>query len=197
MERNIVFDIDRSKEMTEFYFFQNGLTSEEVDWIKENVNELPIQDGKIANNSDGEELQSIRKSTIRWIPQNQKYEWIYERLMAMVLEANEMWGFDLHSIPDNIQYTEYDEGGGHYDWHMDIGPNELSVRKVSLTIQLSDSDEYEGGELQLLRGRMQENMPKGKGCVVVFPSYLLHRVSPVTKGKRISMVIWVGGGHYK
>jgi PKHD-type hydroxylase len=80
---------------------------------------------------------------------------------------------------------------------MDIGPNELSVRKVSLTIQLSDSDDYEGGELQLLRGRMQENMPKGKGCVVVFPSYLLHRVSPVTKGKRISMVLWVGGGHYK
>ena len=80
---------------------------------------------------------------------------------------------------------------------MDIGPNELSVRKVSLTIQMSEDDEYTGGELQLLKGANPENLPRGKGCVVIFPSYLLHRVTPVETGTRKSMVLWVGGEHYR
>jgi PKHD-type hydroxylase len=118
--------------------------------------------------------------------------------MEMFVEANkELWGFNLYSIPDSIQYTTYPANGGHYDWHMDIGPNELSVRKVSLTIQMSDEEEYVGGDLQFMRGKKEENTPRGKGCVVIFPSYILHRVTPIESGTRKSMVLWVGGEHYK
>ena len=100
-----------------------------------------------------------------------------------------------------IQYTEYDAAElGHYDWHQDIGPGQASARKVSLTVQLSGANEYEGGELQIWNGgdlADAESTPRGAGNVVIFPSYMPHRVSPVTRGIRRSFVLWVGGGHYK
>jgi PKHD-type hydroxylase len=80
---------------------------------------------------------------------------------------------------------------------MDCGPGELSTRKVSVTVQLSDSDEYEGGDLEFMRGSTAEQAPRGKGVVVIFPSYMLHRVTPITKGIRKSFVIWLGGSHYR
>lgn len=184
--------------MTEFYYFKNGFTAEEIDVINIMAERVEPVVAGIASGADGSALEQTRKSIVRWLPQTEEFEWVYERLMAMINEANQtLWGFDLYSIPDSIQHTIYPANGGHYDWHMDIGPNELSVRKVSLTIQMSDDDEYKGGELQLLRGSNPENAPRGKGCVVIFPSYLLHRVTPVETGTRKSMVLWVGGEHYR
>lgn len=194
----LVFE-PKATDPTDYYWFKEGFTKEEIDRIITEVKELPIVDGRIASNADGDKLLSVRKSKIQWIPQNAKYLWIYERLASLIKEANDVnWGFEINSIIDCIQFTQYNEGGGHYDWHMDIGPNELSLRKISLTIQMSEDSEYEGGELEFMKGgSTPEKAPRGKGVVVVFPSYLLHRVTPVTKGTRMSMVLWVGGGHYK
>ena len=116
----------------------------------------------------------------------------------MVVEANKtMWNFNLYSVIDSIQYTVYSEGGGHYDWHMDIGPGSISHRKVSVTIQLSDPSEYEGGDLELWYGGGVIQIPKNKGLTVIFPSFSMHRVTPITKGTRKSLVLWLGGEHYK
>jgi PKHD-type hydroxylase len=115
----------------------------------------------------------------------------------MATEANQLWGFDLHSIIDDIQFTEYEAGGGHYDWHIDIGPKTISHRKISIVIQLSDPEDYEGGDLELMPGNYSFAVPKKKGAVVLFPSFILHRVTPVTSGLRRSAVLWVGGSHYK
>ena len=143
-------------------------------------------------------MYDVRKSDIRWVPRDEKYTWIYARIMELAMEANNaIWKFDLHTAPEMMQYAEYKDDGGHFDWHPDLGPGDLSVRKVSITIQLSDSSEYEGGELQLLRGRFAETAAQGKGVAVLFPSYMLHRVTPVTKGIRRSLVLWLGGGHFK
>ena len=98
---------------------------------------------------------------------------------------------------DAIQHTIYKEGGGHYDWHMDAGHGMQRHRKGSLTVQLTDPDDYEGGKLQLWRGQNPLDAPRGKGTVVIFPSYMMHRVSEVTKGTRESLVLWVGGDHYR
>lgn len=198
MEHNINFDIDRSRDMTSYYYFQQGFTPEEIDKINLMAERIdPIVAG-IASGAEGETLSQTRKSLIRWLPQDEDWKWVYERLMGLITEANnELWGFDLYTIPDAIQHTIYPANGGHYEWHMDIGPDELSVRKVSLTIQMSEDDEYTGGELQFLKGHNPENAPRGKGCVVIFPSYLLHRVTPVETGTRKSMVLWVGGEHYR
>jgi PKHD-type hydroxylase len=79
---------------------------------------------------------------------------------------------------------------------MDIGPHPINHRKISITIQLSDPDEYEGGDLELWAGVGQVKAPRFQGCAVLFPSYILHRVTPVITGTRKSLVLWVGGGHY-
>jgi PKHD-type hydroxylase len=128
-------------------------------------------------------------------------------MMALSIEANDaLWHFDLRSALECIQYTEYYASeNGHYDWHQDIGPGELpSRRKVSITIQLSESDEYEGGELLICKGSngngqldANSKCQRGKGVSVLFPSYMMHRVTPVTKGTRKSLVLWVGGSHYR
>ena len=116
----------------------------------------------------------------------------------MVQEANNaLWKFDLRSIIDSIQYTEYEEDGGHYDWHMDIGPGSINHRKISVVVQLSEADSYEGGELVLWNSNVPSVIEKGIGNVIIFPSFLMHKVTPMVKGNRKSLVLWLGGGSYK
>ena len=190
--------VPKSSQMTEYYWFKEGFSKSEIDIILENMRSLPFQEASVAARTEGNELHKVRKSEIKWIPQNPHFKWIYDRLAKLIIEANEaLWQFDLTGILDNIQFTVYHDGGGHYDWHLDIGPRELSWRKISLTIQMSEDEDYEGGELEFMLGPYPIKAPRGKGVVVVFPSYLLHRVSPVSKGTRKSMVLWVGGGRYK
>jgi PKHD-type hydroxylase len=112
---------------------------------------------------------------------------------------NEVWKFNLISAQELIQYTEYyDTAEGHYDWHQDIGPGIGSQRKVSITVQLSEADEYEGGDLEMWSGGNHVAVAeRGAGVVFIFPSYMMHRVTKVTKGTRRSFVLWVGGDHYR
>ena len=152
---------------TNYYWFNGGFTSDEVDKIIEDAKEYPFIKALVV---DEENTDKFRKSNIKWLPFDSKWEWVIDRIMTQVVEANNIiWNFDLKAIIDNIQYTEYDGNGGHYDWHLDIGPG--SSEKTVI--------------------------PRGKGNVVIFPSFLLHRVVPLTSGNRKSLVLWVGGGHYK
>lgn len=187
----------KTNDPQEFYWYQNAFSKEELDKIYKDVDQIPFQEATtFANNGD----KSVRSSSVKWIPQNEQWQWLYERLMELAAQANEqLWNFDLVSAPELIQYTEYYASEeGHYDWHQDIGPGEGSLRKVSITVQLSEADEYEGGDLQLWTGgNSVMDSARGAGVVVVFPSYLMHRVSKVTKGTRRSFVLWVGGEHYK
>jgi PKHD-type hydroxylase len=183
----------------DYYYFTDGFSSEELEEISKIVENLPYH---TAVTSSGE--VEDRKSKLKWIPQHKDYAWLYKKLMKFASDANdEMWNFDLTSAPELIQYTEYHgTDRGEYGWHQDIGPDELSSRKVSITVQLSDDKEYEGGDLLFWMGgnSLEDNnlvAPRGKGTVVLFPSYVVHAVKPVTKGIRKSFVLWLGGGHYK
>ena len=181
-----------------YYYFNNGFSQEELDKISTLVEQVPFHDASTAMGEIDD-----RKSKIKWIPQTEEWQWLYQKLMDYAKIANdEMWNFDIYSAPENIQYTEYHgDVQGEYAWHQDIGPDELSTRKISITVQLSDDSEYEGGDLLFWLGGVDFSncleAPRGKGTVVVFPSYLYHAVKPVTKGVRKSFVIWLGGGHYK
>tara|TARA_R100001463_G_scaffold127973_1_gene186328 strand:- start:684 stop:1322 length:639 start_codon:yes stop_codon:yes gene_type:complete len=194
--------------MAEYYYFENAFTDEEIKLIQEEAMKVPPMEGRVGK--DGKKENTARKSEIRWLNGNQPYTdgdkvhhgddfiWLYKKLWAMIEEANRnVWNFNLSHGRDAIQHTIYREGGGHYDWHMDCGANMQRQRKVSLTVQLTDGDDYEGGELQLWRGQNELNAPRGKGTVVIFPSYMMHRVTEVTKGTRESLVLWVGGDHYR
>lgn len=201
--------IDESHvDMTEYYYFENAFTDEEIKKIQEEAMKVPPEVGKTGK--FGSDNETFRKSEIRWLRGNAPYTdgdkvytgddfiWLYERLWGMMEEANRnLWNFNISHGRDAIQHTIYNEGGGHYDWHLDVGAQEMRQRKISLTVQLTDGDDYEGGHLQLWRGQSPLNAPRGKGTVVIFPSYMLHRVTEVTKGTRESLVLWVGGDHYR
>jgi len=181
-----------------YYWFNKGFSSEELDKISREVELLPFKEATTFGSKEQE--KKIRSSSIKWIPQNDNWSWLYDKLMEQVVEANKaVWNFDLISANELIQYTEYyDVAGGHYTWHQDIGPGIGSLRKVSITVQLSDTDDYEGGNLEIWSGGENVKVaPRGRGNVVIFPSYMMHRVTPVTKGTRKSFVLWVGGEHYR
>jgi PKHD-type hydroxylase len=190
-----------NRELIETYTFTNSFTDEEIDYINAFCQQLPPEpDSGSVGTGEGEFAQnkSIRSSVIRWVPIVEETQFIYDRIYEMVKEANEeLWGFDLSGFVENAQYTEYyGSDDGKYDWHLDIG-YDTDFRKISITIQLSDEDEYEGGELEFLRGPMPLSAPKEKGVASLFPSYILHRVNNVTSGVRRSIVLWVTGPSFR
>lgn len=183
-----------------YYYFEDGFFKEELKKIEKGVARLPLN---TATTVGGLNIDT-RTSRVKWVPQENNWAWLYEKLADYALQANDnLWNFNLHTLPEQIQYTEYlGSKNGKYEWHQDIGPGMLSWRKVSITVQLSEPDEYEGGDLQMFQGGEYKeqnfiNAPRKAGCVFIFPSYMLHRVTPVTKGIRKSFVLWSGGGHYK
>ena len=180
------------------YYWQTGFNSDELKTIDEGIKKLKLQKAETAGNGKDD----IRSSQIRWIPQNEEWWGLYNKLSDMIVTANNaLWRFDLHSMPEQIQFTEYyATENGHYTWHQDIGPGILSKRKISITVQLSDPSEYDGGVLEMWQGGPQDSAVKaykGAGSVFIFPSYMMHRVTPVTRGVRKSFVLWVGGSHYR
>jgi PKHD-type hydroxylase len=183
-----------------YYWYKEGFNKEELEKVYKGVENLPFVEATVIGNQYPLTIKSIRSSSVKWIPKNDEWMWLYDKLMDMATTANkEIWNFNLISAPELIQYTEYyDVEGGHYNWHQDIGAGGASHRKVSITVQLSEPDEYEGGNLEMWKGGESYSVAeRGAGVVFIFPSYMMHRVTKVTKGTRRSFVLWVGGDHYR
>lgn len=123
---------------------------------------------------------------------------MYYQVNEKVQEINSnFFGFENIKITELAQYTEYSEGG-YYNWHMDsaiIGINKPSVRKISMSCLLSNESEFEGGGLELIEDGKIIDLKQG--YAVFFASFLRHRVVPVKKGIRRSLVLWFGGTPFK
>ena len=198
MKQSYIFENLSPTSQMEFYTFTPGLTSEDIENVFKLVEELPYTQASIGTNKGRAVVDNYRRSNVKWIPQNESTKWLYEKLVKLIIEANDkLWHFDLSTISEQIQYTEYPAGGGHYDWHADCGANHASIRKISITVQLTSSDEYTGGDLQIFNNNQVKIASRDKGNVVIFPSYLMHRVSPVEAGLRKSLVLWVGGAPFR
>ena len=149
-----------------------------------------LKKATVANGKD------IRDSQISWLFPDD-LEFAFCRISNTVLNLNsQFFNFDLFGMAEGLQFTRYDAPTGHYGLHIDKMLNS-TVRKLSLTIQLSSPEDYEGGELALHFEKKADIMPKELGKMVVFPSYVLHEVRPVTKGTRYSLVAWVTGKPFK
>lgn len=136
----------------------------------------------------------IRKSRVGWIECLYENDWLWHKLSKLANTANDAhFNFDLLGFKECAQFTIYDENGSHYNWHMDYGAGRMSVRKLSIVVQITPPDQYEGGDLQLLYSNHPTVANKSLGNAIVFPSYTMHRVTPITSGKRYSLVIWVSG----
>jgi PKHD-type hydroxylase len=157
----------------------------------------PVQNGQVGGGAAGVIDTKTRTSHISWIPFNKMPE-MYSTLEQIVNKTNNNhFGFEGIQITEQAQYTEY-PSGGFYDWHMDsdvVGMNEPPVRKISMTCLLSHESEFEGGGLELMSdGKIAR--PK-QGQAIFFASYIRHRVIPITKGVRKSLVMWFGGPSFK
>jgi PKHD-type hydroxylase len=179
-----------------YYYFTSAFTFNELGKITEIANKIPKEDARTVGDTD-EIVSEYRKSEIGWIPDNDDTSWLYEKIAGLAKTANkEMWNFDIWGYHDDLQYTTYYGNGGHYDWHADLGPG-ISNRKLSCVLQLSDPGEYEGGELQLNTGGTIISVKKEVGLICFFPSFVLHRVTPITSGVRTSLVTWLCGANLR
>jgi PKHD-type hydroxylase len=137
-----------------------------------------------------------RKSQVAWLYATD-IEFAFRQMTGAILTVNErFFKFDLFGLAEGLQFTRYDAPTDHYGMHADKIYNNV-VRKLSVTIQLSNPEDYEGGELVLHQGKDPVVMPKELGKMIVFPSWALHEVRPVTKGTRYSLVAWVTGKPFK
>jgi PKHD-type hydroxylase len=139
----------------------------------------------------------IRSSKITWLYSDDNLHWVYKKITDIVLNLNKrFFQFDLHGLNEGLQFTNYKAPSDKYKKHIDRRFNDI-IRKLSLSIQLTDPNEYKGGELILYEDGKGTEMKKEQGILVLFPSYILHEVKPVTKGERNSLVAWVTGKQFK
>jgi len=179
------------------YMWYNGLfKEEEVETIRSLWQPDQTIDAKVNTGDQDIAKETLRKSEIMFIKPGGN-EWIYDRLSNACIQANTgRYKFDITGFQTELQLASY--GIKHFfDWHMDFGSGDLSNRKLSITVQLSDPDEYEGGELQFMINQTVFTATKEKGTAIIFPSFALHRVTPITKGCRKSIVGWISGPPYR
>lgn len=184
---------------TESWAYQHELfTSDEIDAIHNVAADYILDDSKVGSGPDMKSNHSIRSSNIAFIRSSDPTNsWIFERLTGAIININkQFWNFDLSRI-ETLQYSEYGVGQ-FYKPHIDMmyqGPRP-AVRKLSFTVQLTDPKEYEGGDV-IIKAGSDSPIYRNKGTVTFFPSYILHEVTPVTKGTRHALVGWVTGPMFK
>ena len=174
-------------------------TPEQCDIISRIGRSTPPRKAQVGGGQKGVYDTKTRISHISWIPFNNPeaipmYDKLYE---VMYMTNKRHFGFENMELNENAQYTEYPEGG-FYNWHMDLDTimsKEPPVRKISMSLILSPENEFEGGGLEIQKpGNIIS--PK-QGHAVFFASFINHRVVPVTKGVRKSLVVWFGGEPFK
>lgn len=142
-------------------------------------------------------VDDVRKSEVAWLYPSDGLDWAYRRMTDIITNLNDrFFQFDLFGATEGFQFTKYTAPGGKYGRHVDSAPGTL-IRKLSFTLQLSDPKNYKGGDLCLYLGEKPEVMNREQGYVALFPSYVLHEVTPVTKGTRYSLVSWITGKPFK
>jgi PKHD-type hydroxylase len=178
-----------------FYTIQKNLFSKgECETIKE-FYPLLTQNKINPSLTGGGILNKVKRlSENVWLPFEGDFAWVYGRIAEGAKQCN-VWDFDLTGFLENIQLAHYRQDS-HYGWHVDAGTDQMSLRKLSAIIQLSDPSEYEGGDLEFFMEQKDDEL-KTQGHCIFFPSYTVHRVCPVISGQRFSAVIWISGSPYK
>lgn len=183
-----------------YQIWPGALAAEQITAIHDLAMQQPAQPARIF--APDEARDQIRSSSIRWL----EADWVRNMLWGYVDRANRGDGIPasdgFNIAVDNgaeIQFTEYHASAqGHYDWHHDVNWNEQGAadRKISVTVQLSPADGYVGGDFEFDEITTNADF-RALGTVLVFPSYLRHRVTPVTAGTRQSLVAWFSGPRWR
>ena len=194
-----MWEIPQDVRLNESYIWKRNIfDSSELKLITELGKSFPTEEGAVDNNEVP--TAEARRSKIAWFKPMPYTEFIFDKISkAIVSLNNSFYNYDLTHIED-LQFSEYDSSyQGMYRNHTDDGFDSATTRKLSFTIQLSDPDEYEGGDLLLYRFKLDDPVAaqKEKGLLVAFPSFTIHEVTPVTKGTRYSLVGWAHGPRFR
>jgi PKHD-type hydroxylase len=175
--------------------FEQVIPSELIDLMVKEVESMSPEiysEASIGNNDDSKIVLEARNSKISWW---YEHHWVSSIFSHYFNKVNrEFWEYDLNYL-SGIQITTY-EPGDHYTWHSDYGTSldERYTRKLSASLLITDPSEYEGGDLEFIDYHGNTiSAPREKGTMIIFDSRIPHRVTPVTKGKRISLVAWMLG----
>jgi PKHD-type hydroxylase len=185
----------KTDSVNEYAYWIDAFSQEECEKI--------IQIGSFYNlykgTAEGDTKKEFRDAYVGFLsPENHTY-WLYEKLTSYVNSLNDdFFKFDLWGFAENLQFTEYKSPGGKYDAHIDKTVNK-QIRKLSIVLQLTDESQYSGGELQLLNAGESKpvKLNRKQGTLLAFPSYTLHRVTPMIEGTRHSLVGWITGPNFK
>jgi PKHD-type hydroxylase len=205
-----------------YYYFKSAIPERICDDIVKYGHQLQDQlatigamgDSKKLTQKNLKDLKKKRNSNVVWIDDT----WVYKEIQPYIHQANELAGWNFEwDWSENCQFTKYNKGQ-FYDWHCDSwdkpyfnkknpqDPSNGKIRKLSVTVSLSDPKNYKGGELEFdFRNVDPDKKPNirkcteilPKGSLVVFPSFVWHRVCPVKSGERNSLVIWNLGYPFK
>lgn len=188
-----------ARRLEQYCVVNNAFTEEECDKIVDLEDLQKFQKGGVGSGGAQPQInKKARDSDIMWITPDQNSDWLFQKFGSLVSLVN--YDHFMYNIDgfEAFQYTVYkSKNKQHYDWHVDVDNNSSNyVRKISASVILSDPNDYEGGEFELVpHGRVNEPFvvkPK-RGEVVFFSSFMPHRVRPITSGVRKSLVCWVMG----
>lgn len=150
--------------------------------------------GLVGNVADA----SVRRADIVWVDDLPGMGWVMDRMVSVVSQANRDFGFDVQGFDESAQVARYDAAdAAHFDWHADVGAGAAAARrKLTVVVQLSAPD-YDGGLLELRPSHAVLQADRTRGMASVFPSYVLHRVTPVAAGVRWSLTLWAHGPAFR
>jgi PKHD-type hydroxylase len=171
---------------------------EQLDALERHCDGLPLEQARLTGKSN----DGIRSTQVAWVHRNAQTEDLYLRMEAIVLRLNaDLFRFDLTGLT-TMQYAVYrQEEAGYFDWHNDYGryrgdPGQ-EPRKITISLQLSDAASYEGCDLEVRAAHPIDVAPRERGTLFAFRANALHRVTPITRGVRKSLVIWAAGPEFR
>lgn len=190
-----------------YMFYEDAVSPEICNSIISRFNEENFRSGVVGAGGQGRVDTNIRDAEVQWAP---KYDLVESILTRFIIQANQeaLWNFDI-TEPELVQIGKYKEGqfyGQHIDCYIKgsdiIGTGNgnavvvplLTQRKISASLLLNDESDYDGGDLIVIEEVIQR---KKQGTIIVFPSFMAHKVTPVTRGVRYSAVCWMTGPKWK
>lgn len=180
---------------------------EECSAIERLVEQLDVETSTVGTDDSGVVVDDYRAGSTSWAPATDPaWRWIYDRIADFALDANADWGFDLDGFAEDLQVATYDAEGDFYTWHQDGLDGGVADRKMAVVVQLSDPDDYDGADLELFSVSTEYTIDaaeawtetaRGRGTAVAFPAWEYHRVTPLTRGRRRSLVGWISGPTFR
>jgi PKHD-type hydroxylase len=189
----------KSKPFQPYITAERVFTDKECDLILEYCNTLKLNNAELGTDTYQNTDFSVRRSSVSWLcERNDTVEFLYRKFTDCILDANKkFWNFNLDYIA-TLQYTKYHNVDDIFDYHVDILPDGADYRKLTFSLQLNDTNDYEGCDL-VIKLDSQQDIPlsRKKGVVNIFPSFLLHKVTPLISGERNCVVGWVCGPSFR